>query len=126
MKALNTYSILFWLKLASAKNVGAPLYARITIDGKRAKLSLKQKILISDWEAKKNRLKGLLDETKKVNTYLKHVNSQLFEAYQNLKRERKFVTSNLLKANFLGTDQNRYLLTDIIKYHNEHMKSTLR
>ena len=126
MKTLNTFSILFWLKLASAKNGKAPLYARITVNGKRAELSLKQKILISDWDVKKNRLKGLSDDSKKVNTYLKQVNSQLFVAYQNFKRERKFVTSDLLKAHFLGTDVNRYALTDIIKYHNEHMKSTLR
>jgi site-specific recombinase XerD len=126
MKTLNTFSILFWLKLASAKNGEAPLYARITVNGKRAELSLKQKLLISDWDAKKNRLKGLSDNIKKVNTYLKQINSQLFEIYQNLKREKKFVTSELLKAHFLGTDENRYALTDIIKYHNEHMKSTLR
>ncbi len=125
MKTLNTFSILFWLKLANAKNGIAPLYARITVNGKRAELSLKQKILISDWDVKKNRLKGLSDDSKKVNTYLKQVNSQLFVAYQNFKRERKFVTSDLLKAHFLGTDVNRYA-PDIIKYHNEHMKSTLR
>lgn len=126
MKTLNTFSILFWLKLANAKNGKAPLYARITVNGKRAELSLKQKILISDWDIKKNRLKGLSDDTKKVNTYLKNVNSQLFETYQNLKRENRFVTSDLLKANFLRTDENQYALTDIITYHNEHMKSTLR
>lgn len=66
------------------------------------------------------------DDTKKVNTYLKHVSSQLFEAYQNLKRENRFVTSALLKANFLRADESQYALTDIINYHNEHMKSTLR
>ncbi len=126
MKTLNTFSILFWLKLASANNGKAPLYARITVNGKRAELSLKQKIVISDWDVKKNRLKGLSDDTKKVNTYLKQVNSQLFEIYQNLKREKKFVTSALLKANFLRADENQYALTDIINYHNEHMKSTLR
>ena len=89
MKTLNTFSILFWLKLANAKNGEAPLYARITVNGKRAELSLKQKIVISDWDAKKNRLKGLSDNTKKVNTYLKQVNSQLFEIYQNLKERKK-------------------------------------
>ncbi len=66
MKTLNTFSILFWLKLASAKNGKAPLYARITVNGKRAELSLKQKILIKDWDVKKNRLKGLSDDSKKV------------------------------------------------------------
>lgn len=36
------------------------------------------------------------------------------------------MTSDLLKANILRTDEGQYALTDIITYHNEHMKSTLR
>lgn len=53
MKNAHTFSILFWLKLANAKNGKAPLYARITVNGKRAELSLKQKITISNWDPSK-------------------------------------------------------------------------
>lgn len=48
MKTSNTYSVLFWLKLANAKNGKAPLYARIIVNGKRTELSLKRKLAISD------------------------------------------------------------------------------
>ncbi len=126
MKTPNTFSVLFWLKLASTKNGKAPLYARITVNGKRSELSLKRKLAIADWDSTKNRLKGLSDETKLVNNYLKHVNSQLFESYQKFKSEKKLVTSSIIKAHFLGAEDDRYSLTDIINYHNEHMKSTLR
>jgi len=126
MKNTSTFSVLFWLKQANAKNGKAPLYARITVNGKRAELSLKRKLPISDWDATKNRLKGLGDETKLVNNYLKQINSQLFETYQKFKREKKMVTSSIIKANFLGVDEHSHALTDIINYHNEHMKSTLR
>lgn len=126
MKTSNTFSVLFWLKLASAKNGGAPLYARITVNGKRAELSLKQKLQISDWDAKKNRLKGFSDDARKINNYLKQVSSQLFETYQSLNREKKIVTSDLIKSHFLRTDERPYALSDIIEYHNEHMKFTLR
>ena len=53
MKNAHTFGILFWLKLANAKNGKAPLYARITVNGKRAELSLKQKITISNWDPSK-------------------------------------------------------------------------
>ena len=59
MKTSNTFSILFWLKLANAKNGKAPLYVRITVNGKRVELSLKRKLTISDWDATKSKLKGL-------------------------------------------------------------------
>ncbi|MBG7630050.1 MAG: site-specific integrase [Bacteroidetes bacterium] len=126
MKNAHTFSILFWLKLANTKNGKAPLYARITVNGKRAELSLKRKLSISQWDATKNKLKGLSDENKLVNNYIKQVNAQLFESYQKLKNENKLVTSNIIKAHFIGGDEKQHALSDIIEYHNEYMKSTLR
>lgn len=126
MKTSNTFSVLFWLKQANAKNGKASLYARITVNGKRAELSLKRKLSISDWDSNKSRLKGLSDEAKMVNNYMKQVNSRLFESYQKLTLENKLVTSSIIKASFLGEAENQYALSDIIDYHNEHMKSTLR
>jgi len=126
MKNVNTFSILFWLKLANAKNSKAPLYARITVNGKRAELSLKRKITISNWDASKNRLKGLSSETKLINNFLEQIHSKLFESYQKLKSDNKLVSSSIIKAMFLGNDKSCHSLSDIIEYHNQHMKSTLR
>lgn len=126
MKNTNTFSILFWLKQATAKNGQAPLYARITVNGKRAELSLKRKLLVSNWDANKNRLKGLSDETKIFNNYLEQVYSNLFETYQDLKDKNQLVTAQLIKSSFIGNDEDNHALSDIIEYHNEHMKSTLR
>ncbi len=80
MKNTNTFSVLFWLKLANAKNGKAPLYARITVNGRRAELSLKRKLLVSNWDANKNRLKGLSDETKIFNNYLEQVHAKLYDS----------------------------------------------
>ncbi|SFZ93349.1 Site-specific recombinase XerD [Flaviramulus basaltis] len=126
MKNTNTFSILFWLKLANAKNGKAPLYARITVNGKRAELSLKRKLLVSNWDANKNRLKGLSDVTKIFNNYLEQVHSELFESYQELKDKNQLVTAQLIKSSFLDNGISNHALSDIIDYHNEHMKSTLR
>ena len=126
MKNSHTFSILFWLKLANAKNGKAPLYARITVNGKRAELSLKRKLTISNWDPSKNRLKGLNDESKLINGYIKQVQAKLFGCYQKLSNNNKPFSSAIIKAHFLGENTNRYLISNIIEYHNEHMKSTLR
>lgn len=126
MKTLNTFGILFWLNSAKAKNGKAPLYARITVNGKRAELSLKRKLPLSNWDAKKNRVKGLGSESRMLNNYLEQLNGQLFDRYQKLKRENEFVTASHVKADFLGIAESRHTLSDIIEYHNEHMKNTLR
>ncbi|MCR8667456.1 site-specific integrase [Aestuariibaculum sp. M13] len=126
MKTSSTFGVLFWLKLANVKNGEAPLYARITVNGKRAELSLKKRINVTNWDSKKCRFKGLSEEAKLVNNFLKSVNGQLFTIYQDLCRDKKFVSANLIKNNYLGIDNENYRLSDIIEYHNTHMKSTLR
>ena len=126
MRRSNTFSTLFWLKLASAKNGRAPLYARITVNGKRSELSLKRKVPISDWDTNKNRLKGFSDESRSVNGYLEQVQVKLFDCYQKLQSDNKLVTSDIIKAHFLGNTETHRSLSDIIEYHNVHMKDTLR
>ncbi len=122
----NTFSVLFWLKLASTKNRKAPLYARITVNGKRTELSLKRKVLITDWDTTKSRLKGTCESNKLINSYLEQVHVKLFECYQKLQSGNKLVTSDIIKAHFLGNTASRHVLTNIIAYHNTHMKDTLR
>ena len=122
----NTFSILFWLKLASAKNKKAPVYARITVNGKRSELSLKRKVCISDWDSNKNRLKAVSDENRLVNSYLEQVNVKLFDCYQQLENKNKLVTSDIIKAHFLGKTESRHAISDIIAYHNTHMETKLR
>ncbi len=126
MKNSNTFNILFWLKLANVKNRKAPLYARITVNGKRAELSLKRKISISDWNTGKNRLNGLSHQSKLINNYLDQIQAKLFECYQKLQNERKLISSGMIKARFLGFDESNHSLSEIIEYHNLHMKDSLR
>jgi len=64
MKTSTTFSILFWLKQSKAKNGEAPLYARITVNGKRAEISLKRKIKITNWNSSKNCVKGTNQEAR--------------------------------------------------------------
>ncbi len=127
MATTNTsFGILFWLKLASAKNKKAPLYARITVNGKRAEISLKRKITITKWDSTKSKLKGTGEEPNLINNYLEQVHNKLFESYRKLVQENKLVSPQLVKVAFLGEDESRHKMSDIIEYHNEHMKSTLR
>lgn len=126
MKTRNTFSILFWLKLADANNGKAPLYSRITVNGRRAEISLKRKIVITNWDTTKNRLKGSDSDSKLFNNNLQKINNKLFECYEKLNLQNKLVSPQLVKAMFLGKGESSYKLSDIIEYHNQYMKETLR
>lgn len=126
MKTTTTFSILFWADFSRTKENQASLYARITVNGKRATLSLKRKVPISDWDAHKGRSRGTNQNARILNNYLDEVNSSLFKCYQDLKLEHKLVTSQAIKARYLGEDEDSHSVIDIIKYHNEDMQGKLK
>lgn len=126
MKTSSSFSILFWVNLSRTKKSEASLYARITVNGKRAAISLNRKVLITDWDNDRNRAKGTGQKSRILNTYLDETYNQLFQAYQDLKSEHKQITARSIKARFLGLDAINRSVLDIISYHNEDMKGKLK
>ncbi len=126
MKTSTTFSILFWLKLSKASNGKAPLYARITVNGQRAEISLKRKITIEHWCPVKSRMKGTKEESRAINSFLDQVSSEIYQANNELKSEEKFITAHTIKARFLKEDQQNFTINDIIGYHNEDMLGKLK
>lgn len=96
MKTTATFSILFWADFSRAKANQASVYVRITVNGKRATISLKRKVPGSDWDAHKGRSRGTNQKTRIFNYYLEEVNSSIFKCYQELKLEHKLITSQAL------------------------------
>tara|TARA_R110002111_G_scaffold124392_2_gene188511 strand:- start:7938 stop:9197 length:1260 start_codon:yes stop_codon:yes gene_type:complete len=126
MKTTATFSILFWADFSRAKNNQASIYVRITVNGKRATISLKRKVSVSDWDANKGRSRGTNQKARILNIYLEEVNSSIFKSYQDLKLEHKVITSQAIKARYLGEDEQNHSVIDIIKYHNEDMQGKLK
>ena len=102
MKTSTTFSILFWADFARAKDKQASLYARITVNGKRATISLKRKTLVSDWDIHRNRAKGNNQKSRMLNSYLDETYTFLFECYRELKTETNYRTSRKSKVFWRG------------------------
>ncbi|SNR78816.1 Phage integrase SAM-like domain-containing protein [Lutibacter agarilyticus] len=58
MKTSSTFSILIWINASRAKNNVAEIFARVTVNQKRANISLKRKIDINFWDKNKSKAKG--------------------------------------------------------------------
>jgi hypothetical protein len=56
--SVTTFSILFWINQSKSRNGLAPIYARITVGGKRVEISLKRSISYEAWDNAKGRAKG--------------------------------------------------------------------
>ncbi len=126
MKTSTTFSILFWLKQSQASNGKAPLYARITVNGKRAEISLKRKITITYWCPLKSQMRGTKEESRQINNYLDQVSSEIYQSKNELTAEGKFITAQTIKARYLKEDQQNFTINDIIEYHNDDMLQKLK
>lgn len=99
---------------------------RITVTGQRSEISLKRTILFKDWDSSKNRGRGSSYKIRVLNTYLDQVYSQLLDCHKQLLEESKIITTNAIKARYLGEDATQKTLRDIIRYHNDHMLTVLK
>ena len=61
-----------------------------------------------------------------LNNYLDHVYNQLLDCHKQLLEEDKIVSSRSIKARYLGEDDNRKTLKQLIEYHNTNMLTVLK
>ncbi|ANW96267.1 integrase [Wenyingzhuangia fucanilytica] len=131
MVSSNTYSLLTWLYTQNVEPGFAIIYFRITINSKRANISLNKKIKIDSWDYYKSKVRGNSNEARMLNQFLKEEESKIAKAYRELELEEKLITAQLVKARYLGTDQKHKTLQDLVSYHNQFVekkihKNTLR
>ncbi len=125
MKTTNTFGIVFYLRKYKGKDGKAPIYVRITVDGKRTDVSLKKDILTTNWNEAKGLAKGKTDEIRNLNTYLEQIRSRLVECYQELQLKKKLITADLIKNKFCGVEEKEHSLISLFDYHNKETESTL-
>ncbi|MFN8254208.1 MAG: site-specific integrase [Bacteroidales bacterium] len=125
MKTTNTFGIVFYLRKYKGKDGKAPIYVRITVDGKRTDVSLKKDILTNNWNDAKGLAKGKTDEIRNLNTYLEQIRSRLVECYQELQLKKKLITADLIKNKFCGVEEKEHSLISLFDYHNKETENTL-
>lgn len=122
----STFSVLFFIRKKRNFSELQPIYARVTVDGKRAEISLKRSILVNLWDASKGRARGTSQNTRALNGYLDIVYTRLIDCHSKLWEKDKVISPKAIKSLFLGLDQEHKTLKDIIDYHNKHMSSVLQ
>jgi len=125
MQSQTTFTLSYWISATRAKNNQVSVYARITVNGKRANISLKRKVIVSEWDSNKGRAKGTKQESRLLNRYLDQVKHRIYEAHDELVKEKVFICSQSIKARFLGEDNEEYSLLTLIDYHNTQMSESL-
>ena len=112
-----TLGVSFFVKKYKVKEGTAPLYLRISVNGKNADTSLKRRIPVSIWLAKDDKIKGATPEIKQLNLYLEKVKLKIHHFYDDMVLYQKPVSAEILKEKFLGQDRSAPTLLQLLKYH---------
>ncbi|MCL6265413.1 site-specific integrase [Flagellimonas myxillae] len=102
------------------------IYARITVDGRRAEISLKRYVSVSDWDEIRGRVIGFSQKARLLNSYLDEVYVQIMDSHKQLLGEGKVITAQAIKARFLGQDDQNKTLKELVEYHNKTQVLVLR
>jgi integrase len=122
MNLNQTFSILFWLNKAKANSKGlVPIWARITIDGKRAECSVKKQIQLTLWDADRNRAKGNSDEARSINNYLVMVQAELTKHYNILLSTKDLVTAEDVKNSYKGIKEEKKTFLQLFNLYNQKL-----
>lgn len=121
----NTFGVIFYLKKYKINNGIAPIYARITVDGKRVDVSVKRSIDEKNWNGEKGMAKGSREEIRSLNAFLEQVRSGIVSCYQEMMLQKKLVTAEAIKNKFLGNDRKEHTLCKLVEYHNANTKDSL-
>ena len=119
-------SVVFVVRKLTSKIDTIKIYARVTVDGKRAEFNLNRELPVSLWDEKRKRGKGFSKYVISLNKYMDQVFTGLHEAHRQLLQEEVDITSAGIKARYLGEDDRGKSLLDLISYHNTSMLSVLR
>ncbi|MCF8714996.1 site-specific integrase [Joostella atrarenae] len=126
MKTKHTFTMIFFTRKSRSNPKQLSIYVRITINGKRAEISLKRVVPVKDWDSQKRRGRGSLQKIRILNAYLDEVYNRLLECHKELLAEDKFISSDAIKARYLGEDANSKTLRELIAYHHGNMSFVLK
>jgi hypothetical protein len=113
------FSMLFYVKKQKNYTSGlAPIYLRITVDGKRSEITTNRECIPEKWNSKSGRLIGTKEDIKSFNAFLDNLQSKVYETHRYLSENEKPITAESLKNQFLGKIEKARMLIEIFKDHN--------
>lgn len=125
MKANQTFTILFWLYKSRMHNGLAPVYCRITIDGRRVQFSMKRKVEPGNWSTEAEKAIGKSEEIRSLNNYLDHVRVELQKHYNILLSKGEHITAETIRNSYMGIGEETKTLFESFSYHNENMEARI-
>ena len=124
MTNATTFSLFFRIRKKASRPDHATIQARLKVGNDRVDFSLNRSVRTEIWDNINRKAKGSSTEAKKLNLFLDEVRMNIFGAYDQLRREKKIITAQAVKARYLNEDSSKLTLLSAFEYHNEEVTHT--
>lgn len=122
----STFSVLFFIKRKKLlKNGDAPVYMRITIDGRFLETSLKRGVSPKLWNEKKQRSTGRDRLSIELNDYLDTTLTRIYRIHQQLIDECKPVNPQTVMNVYQGRAEQPKMLREVFRHENAKYRQLL-
>lgn len=101
------------------KNGDAPVYMRVTVDGRFLEASLKRGVNPKTWNEKKQRSTGRDHLSLELNDYLDDTLSKLLKIHQRFVDEKKIINPKTLLDEWAGRMEKPKMLCEEFRVDNE-------
>lgn len=122
----NSFSLLFYVKRCKTdSNKKSNIYLRITVNGRRAELSIQRKVSLDKWSSASGRVKGYSSEAQEINQYIDIISNKINKIHQKFVEEDKPFTSKSILDTYLGKNENKKMLLKIFQDHNDQVEKLI-
>lgn len=122
----STFSLLFFIKRKKLlKNGDAPVYMRVTVDGRFLEAALKRGIKPKLWNEKKQRSTGRDRLSLELNDYLDDTQTRILRIHQRFLDEKKEINPKTILDEFAGRLERPKMLREIFRAENEKYRQRL-
>jgi site-specific recombinase XerD len=120
------FHLLYYLRKQKVYKGGPrAIYLRITVDGKRAEMSIGRECESEKWNSSAGRAIGTKEDARTLNSYLDTLKSRMRMAHQTLLDTGQQVTAVSLQEQFTGKSQKTIYLMKLFAEHNSRVKELI-
>jgi site-specific recombinase XerD len=122
----NTFTIIFYPRRSKTNRNGEhPIYARVTINGRRLELATKRWTIDEKWDSNSGRAKGKTESAEVINAHLESFRNNIYDHYRTIIDKGLPVTTESLKSSIHGTTQAKKTIVAVFEKHNQQAKSRI-
>lgn len=121
MRSTHSFAINIIKRTCKSNTKKALLYARISVDGERSEISLKESIIADDWDTAQEIVRGKTTKVKELNQHIEDVRYQIKSKYRMLQESGALITAETVKQAFLGMHnaQKGHQLLELTEYYKK-------